>query len=105
VIITALDQAGVDTTIITSNVTLILGAIMASFAIAFALAAKDILQNMLSSFYSRQNFTVGNIIKIGDIKGKIIRLDSVSVVIKTPSSEVVLPARTLISEQVEKISN
>lgn len=105
VILTALEQAGVDTTIITSNVTLIIGAIMASFAIAFALAAKDILQNMLSSFYSRQNFSVGNIIKINDIKGEITRLDSVSVVIKTTSSEVILPARTLISEKVEKLAS
>ncbi|MDF9798961.1 hypothetical protein OKW21_004224 [Catalinimonas alkaloidigena] len=104
VILTALEQAGIDTSIITSNITLVIGAIMIAFAIAFAMAAKDILQNILSSYYSRQNFQVGNIIKIGEVKGEIIRLDNISVVVKTFSSEVVLPARLLITEKVEKIT-
>lgn len=103
VILTAMDQAGVDTTAITSNVTLILGAVMFAFAIAFALAAKDILLNILSSFYSKQNFTIGNIIKVREIEGEIIKLNNVSVVIKTATTEVVLPAHTLISEKVEKL--
>ncbi len=104
VILTALDQAGIDTTIITSNVTLILGAIMLTFAIAFALAAKDILRDILSSFYGRQNFKVGDLIKVNGMEGEIIRIDSISVVIKTPASEIVLPAHILISEKIEKLT-
>ncbi len=54
---------------------------------------------MLSSFCSKQNFKVGNIIKVGDVRGENIRLDSTSVLIKTPTSEVVMSAGTLISEK------
>ena len=102
VILTALDQAGVDTTVITNNLTLIIGAVVGAFAIAFALASRSILENILASFYSRKSFAVGDNIKIKDIEGQIVRIDSVSVTVKTTQSEVVMPVRTLISERVEK---
>ncbi len=103
VVLTAMDQAGVDTGIITSNLILIIGSVMAAFAISFALASKDILQNILATFYSRQNFKVGDRIKIEALEGEIIKMDSVSVVIRTGNSEVVLPSYTLISQKIEKL--
>ena len=102
VVLTALDQAGVDTTVITNNLTLIIGAVVGAFAIAFALASRSILENILASFYSRKSFAVGDNIKIRDVEGQIVRIDSVSVTVKTTQSEVVMPVRTLISERVEK---
>ncbi len=105
VILTAMDQAGVDTSIITSNLILLVGAILVAFAISFALASKDILQNILASFYSKQNFRVGDKIRIDTLEGEIVRIDSISIVLKTASSEVVLPASTLVSRQVEKLAD
>jgi hypothetical protein len=49
VTITALNQAGVDTTIVTNNVTIILGAFL-TFALAFGLGSKDVITNLLFTF-------------------------------------------------------
>ena len=46
--ITALDQIGIDTSIITSNVVLILGAILLAASISYGIASKTILSNMLA---------------------------------------------------------
>ena len=104
VVLTALEQAGVDTSIVTANLTLIVGAIVGAFAISFAIASRHILENILASFYGRKNFAAGDIIRLNNVEGKIVRIDGVSVVVKTKEAEVVLPAQALISEQIEKLS-
>ena len=103
VILTALEQAGIDTRIVTANLTLVIGAIVGAFAIGFALASRPILENILASFYGRKNFTVGDRVRVDAIEGVIVRIDTVSVVVNTGNSEVVLPAQTLVTERIEKL--
>lgn len=102
--ITALSQAGINTEILTSNFSIVIGAIMLAFAVAFGLGARDILQNILSANYSRRNFEAGDKIKLGNIQGEITKIDSISVSIQNGSSTHVIPASRLVSEDVEKIS-
>nr|WKN38788.1 mechanosensitive ion channel [Tunicatimonas sp. TK19036] len=104
VILTALEQAGVNTGVITANLTLIIGAIVGAVAISFAIASRHVLENILASFYSRRNFAVGDKIRLDTIEGEIVRMDSVSVVVKTGTTEVVFPTRSLIDERIEKLS-
>ena len=104
VVLTALEQAGVDTRIVTANLTLIIGAIVGAFAISFAIASRHVLENILASFYGRKNFAVGDRIRLEALEGVIVRIDGVSVVINTGTSEVVLPASTLVLSAIEKVS-
>ena len=103
VILTALEQAGVDTRIVTANLTLMIGAVVGAFAISFAIASRHVLENILASFYGRKNFAVGDKIRLGEVEGTIVRIDSVSVVISTGTSEMVVPAHTLVTERIEKV--
>ncbi|MEQ9439608.1 MAG: mechanosensitive ion channel [Cyclobacteriaceae bacterium] len=103
VILTALEQAGVNTSVITANLTLIIGALVGAVAISFAIASRHVLENILASFYSRRNFAVGDKIRLDTIEGEIVQMDSVSVVVKTGTTEMVFPTRSLIEERVEKL--
>lgn len=103
VVLTALEQAGINTSIVTANLTLIIGAIVGAFAVSFAIAARPVLENILASFYGRKNFAVGDKIKLDTVEGVIVRIDSVSVVVSTGTNEVVLPAHTLVNERIEKV--
>lgn len=98
--ITALNQAGVNTDIITSNLTLIIGAILLAFALSYGLASRQIVSNMLSSFYSKGKFKEGQRIEIGGVTGMIESIDSVSVTLVTNKGKQVLPSRRLIEEDV-----
>ncbi len=69
--LTAIKQAGVDTNIITSNISIILGGILLAFAISFGIGSRTVLFNILSAFYTRNKFKSGQTIEIEDITGTI----------------------------------
>lgn len=97
---TALDQAGIDTTVIASKITVILGGILLAFAISFGYSSRDVLTNILSSFYVRNNFTEGQHITIGEFTGVIKKIDSIHVILSTEEGEILFPTHKLISENV-----
>lgn len=99
--ITALNQAGVDTRAVTSNVTIILGGIILAFSVSFGIGSRDILTNILSSFYTKGNFKVGQEIEIGELKGTIERIDITSCVLQTSKGKTIIPVKTLLAEQVK----
>ena len=101
--ITALNQAGIDTEVITSNLIVITGAIMLAFTIAFGLGSREILSNILSATYSKKNFDIGDHINVGNIQGEITKMDNISVTLKKEDIEHIIPARRLITENVQKL--
>ncbi|MCB0628806.1 MAG: mechanosensitive ion channel [Saprospiraceae bacterium] len=105
VTLTALEQAGVDTKVITSNLLLIMGAILGAAAISYGIASKDLLANILAGFFSRRTFKIGQIIQIDNITGKIIEQSNICVIIQIDMDEkVVIPTHELITKKVRIIS-
>lgn len=105
VILTALEQAGIDTRIITSNLLLIIGAIMAAAAISYGIASKDVLSNILAAFFSRKVFYKGQIIEIDGEQGEIIAVSNVAVILQLNKEEqLVVPTHQLITNKVKIIN-
>jgi hypothetical protein len=98
--ITALNQAGIDTEIITSNLTLILGSVLVSFTIAFGLGARDVILRLLFGFYSRRNFEIGQHIKTKKVEGVIQEIDNICITIKTEEGVVVMPIKYFVDQKV-----
>jgi small-conductance mechanosensitive channel len=99
--ITALNQAGVDTTVISANISIILAAILLAFALGFGLASKSILNKVLLGFYSQQHFEEGQVVQVGDIKGEIVSITNVSVCIKTEDGKEVIPTDIFMNQNVK----
>ncbi|MEZ4825158.1 MAG: hypothetical protein R3C61_02520 [Bacteroidia bacterium] len=100
VTVTALSQAGIDTSVVTSNFSIILGGIILAFAIAYGFAARNVLASILSSFYTKSNFEIGQVIELDGYKGKIVKLDSVSFTLDAGDRFVVFPLNRLMSDTV-----
>ena len=100
VAVTALNQAGVDTFIITSNFSIILGGILLAFAIAYGFAARNVLSSILTSFYSKSNFEIGQIVEMDGHRGAIVKMDSVSLTIDTGEKFIVFPLNRLLKDTV-----
>lgn len=99
--LTALEQAGLDTKIITSNLLLIMGAILAAAAISYSIASKDLLANLLAGFFSQRTFQIGQVIEIDGIVGKIVSQNKISVTLQISMEEqVVIPTHQLITSKV-----
>ncbi len=101
VAITALNQAGIDTDIITSNFTMILGAFLFAAALGFGLGSREVFSDVLKMFYTRKNFAVGDKIAIEDLEGTIEAIDNITLTLKTKKGSVVLPIKDVVSKRVE----
>lgn len=103
VAITALEQAGVETTLLTSNITIIVASFLLAFAVAFAISSREVFKNILSSYYGKGNFHVGQYIKYNKMQGEIIKIDRMHVTIRDGKTSHVIPTARLISEEFEII--
>ena len=99
--ITALNQAGVDTTIITNNVTIILGAFLLAIAIGFGLGSKEVVGDLLRTFYSRRNYMVGDKIRIDGIEGTVEAIDNISMTLKTAKGKTIIPISYVVESRVD----
>jgi hypothetical protein len=98
--ITAFDQAGIDTSIIKSNLTLVIGSVLLSFAIAFGLGSRDIIKRLLFGYYSRKNIEVGQKIRIKEVEGVVESIDNICFILVTADGKIVFPIKEIVDNQV-----
>lgn len=102
VTLTALEQAQFDTSIITSNLMLLIGTIMVAAGISYGFASRDVLSNILAGYFSRKSFQAGQIIELENVKGTIIDATSISITVKVSDEEqVIIPMHKLITNNVK----
>lgn len=99
--VSALSQAGIDTNFIRSNLSILLGGIILAFAIGYGFASKNIVENFLASFYSKNKFSIGDTIEIDGIKGAITEIDNTSLTLASDGANVIFPLSTLSKEKVK----
>ncbi len=98
--ITALNQAGINTEIITSNFTLILGAFLFAAALGFGLGSREVFSDVLKMFYARKTYMVGDTIAFDGIEGTIEAIDNISITLATAKGKVVVPIKDVVSQKV-----
>ena len=98
--ITALDQAGVDTSVIKSNLTLLIGSVLLAFTIAFGLGARDAVSRLLFGYYSRKNIGIGEEVVIGDVVGVVTAIDNICLTVTTAEGKVVLPIKDVVNSKI-----
>ena len=97
----ALSFLGVSTIIITSNISIIFGSILLAFSISFVFGAKDLLKNILSSSYNKTNYKIGQKVEVDGYVGEIIKITTVSVLLKSSDKIRVIPATRFIDGVVD----
>lgn len=92
-IIIAIDQIGFEVDFLINILNIILGAFLFATALAFGLGARTSVSNILAAFYVRKRYKVGDIIKIGEIEGRIIKIDVTLVIVDTETGQLSIPAK------------
>ena len=82
-LINALGQAGLNTELLESSFNLIIGGVIFAFAVGYGIASRDVMANILSSFYSKNKYEEGQTIQIDEVKGRILKIDSTSLTLQT----------------------
>ncbi len=101
VLITALKQTGISTNFVEGNFMILIGGGVLAFALGYGLAAKDLVSNFLSSFYIKDQFNVGDQVKIDGIQGEISEIDKSFLKINTGTSTVLIPLSKTLKDKIE----
>lgn len=99
--ITALNQAGIDTTVVTNNVTVILGAFLLAISIGFGLGSKEVIGDLLRTFYARKNYNIGDHIKVKNVEGSIESIDNICMTLCTENGKIIVPIKDVVENQIE----
>lgn len=91
-LVMALEQLGIRGQVLEFVLVVILGSILASAGLAFALGARSAVANIVAARYVAQLCQAGQEIEIDRIRGTIVQLTSTAVVIETEEGEVIVPA-------------
>jgi Mechanosensitive ion channel, conserved TM helix/Mechanosensitive ion channel, beta-domain len=98
-VILALTEIGLDMTVFTANITLIIGGGVLAIALSVGLGSRTIVSNVLSRYYICQIYHIGDEVNLAGHKGTIIKITPVSVVLKTQNDEKFhIPNERIIAE-------
>ncbi len=104
VVVTALvmgvGQAGIDTTLLVSIITILLVGLFGGLALAFGLGANVLVSNLIGTHHAANAYAVGQTITIGDIKGEILRMTPTSAILSTEEGLATIPGRNFLRETV-----
>lgn len=100
-LVNSLSQIGINTALLESSFNLIIGGVIFAFAVGYGIASRDVMANLLSSFYSKNKFKSGQTIRIDGVQGIILNMDSTSMTIQTGNTTTIVPLQTLQTKNVE----
>ena len=86
-IVMALTELGLDVTIFTANITIIISGIVLALALSIGLGSRSVMSNVLARYYIAQLFHIGDKVSLAGQTGTIIRVTPVSIVIKTDEGD------------------
>lgn len=103
VAVSALAQAKIETGFISSNLTVVIAAIAAAFAIGYGRASRDLVANYLAGYYNRDKVRLGDEVEMLGVRGKVVMIDATSLILQTDERAIIIPLGKLTTDKIEII--
>ncbi|SFT63966.1 Conserved TM helix [Lishizhenia tianjinensis] len=97
IILTSLSQAGLDITLISSHIYIILGAFALILSLAIGLGSKNVVTDIIKTHYNRSNLELGDKVEINNITGTVVSISRTSVILETEKEKHIFPSDTFYS--------
>jgi hypothetical protein len=106
VIVTALNELGIDTSLLNQIIVLVIAGLIAGAALSFGFGSRSAVRNLIAAHYIQPIVRVGEKIQIGNYAGTVTAVTPMVVVLDTERGRVAIPAAqfteiTSIIEPVE----
>jgi len=98
--ILAVDQLGLNTTLLNDVLGNLLTVAGAGLALAFALGSREAVCNLLAGFYAKDLFEIGQTIKVDGHKGTLEAIGPLKAVLTTAEGSITVPNSTLMDKCV-----
>lgn len=92
-IIIVIDQIGIEVTFLINLINVILATLLFGASLAFGLGARTSISNILAAFYVRKLYKEGDYVKIGDVEGRIKKIEATFVLLDAEAGQFVIPAK------------
>jgi hypothetical protein len=92
-VLIAVNELGIDVTILTVTLAVMLGGTFGGAALAFGLGARTAVSNIIGSHYVRQLVRVGQTVRVGAVEGEVEAITPTSVVLRSTDGRVIVPAK------------
>jgi len=89
----ALSQLGFDTTILTTNIAVILGGVLLALALAFGLGSRNVAGSLVAGWFVGRELKVGDKVVVGDVSGTIEKIGAVYMTVKTSKGSTIVANR------------
>ncbi len=97
VVTLAVDTLGVDLSLITANLTLVVGALVATVCFLFAWSMRKPAEEIIANYYLRRLVSVGDWVAIGDVDGTVEKFAAIGVVVRDAENGLrFVPARHVL---------
>jgi len=92
VVVTAINELGIDTTLLNNTIVLLVAGLIAGAALSFGLGARSAIGNLIAAHYLQPVLKVGQRVKVGNISGEVLSITPVAVVVQTKEGRAIVPA-------------
>jgi small-conductance mechanosensitive channel len=91
-IVVALDQVGIESTLLILTLAILLGTVVGSAALAFALGAREAVSGLIAVHYLERFYRPGDRVGVGEIEGRIVEFSGTAVILDTNRGRAIVPA-------------
>lgn len=99
-LILALDELGVQTTILTTIIIVTVAAVGFGLALAFGLGNRQLAHSIMAGFHAREEFVPGQTLTVSSHTGRLVRIGVTKALLDTGDGLVSLPNIVLLNEVV-----
>ncbi|MFT5084404.1 MAG: hypothetical protein ACI9Y1_002459 [Lentisphaeria bacterium] len=100
-IVIGVEQLGINVAFLTTTLIVTAGVLLSGAALAFGLGAKHFIANVIGAQTTRKHYQLGQLIKIGDVKGYLLEITPTILVLDTELGRAAVPAK-LFHEQISQ---
>lgn len=99
-VILALEQLGVETTLLITVTIALISATALALALAFGFGNRELARNIMAGFHAKDEFAPGQNLTVRGYSGRLVSIGSTKSVIETDAGRVSLPNFILMDEEV-----
>jgi hypothetical protein len=98
--VVALEQLGIETQMVATVVTAVVGAVSVTVGVAFALGARPVITHIFAGHFLRQSLPSGGSVEVGGQRGVVERVGAVDTLVRNGEQSWSIPNGRLIEEIV-----
>ena len=90
-LLVAASQLGLDVSLLTAVFLILFASTLGGVALAFGLGARSVVGNILAMHYVNKSYGIGQLVRVGEHQGRIVRTSATSVFLEHEEGEIAIP--------------